>query len=339
MIFRDTSTISSILPLIKTNKNENTERNERNKYSLMEQHTQNNINNNNNKYNFSLDLNYAINNRYNNQKTNNSNENKNDNYMKQETDINKKHESQIFNKRDMILRSRNILNDFIPFTTRSRNPFNAKVILENIESKKDCVYLLNQYLQNHNIQCQYEISTEKDKIIFSFDDEKTAFDFTKIIYNEKIRNPSFKYVVVHMKLLPNKYFLKMKKLERYKKGLSNERLKELVSGTNTKREKRIKKVNLKGVIDFGLKSPFPKAYDIHRKFNSVKTIKNKNKISRNDNNKQIYEYIGYDGLPLKSYDKSRISVLDTHYNPVSASSILSREDNKKKWISPSNFNY
>ena len=70
-----------------------------------------------------------------------------------------------------------------------------------------------------------------------------------------------------MKLLPNKYYLRMKKLERYKKGLSNERIKELVSGANTRGEKRIKKVNLRGVIDFGLKSPFPKAYDIHRKFN------------------------------------------------------------------------
>ena len=61
MIFKETSTISSILPLIKSNKNKITETYERNKYSLMERHTKNNMNNN--KYNLSLDINYAINNR------------------------------------------------------------------------------------------------------------------------------------------------------------------------------------------------------------------------------------------------------------------------------------
>ena len=210
MIFRDTSTISSILPLIKTNKNENTERNERNKYSLMEQHTQNNINNNNNKYNYklSLDINSPNNNNRYNDQENDENE---ENY--------KNHQTEAFDTENIITPSRKIYNDYILFTSMNRNPFIAKVIVENIRSRKDCLYLLEQYLQREGKDSQYKISEEQNKIILFFDDEKTAFDFTKIIYNEKIKNALYKNVFVHMKLLPNKLYLKKQKIKKYKKGL------------------------------------------------------------------------------------------------------------------------
>ena len=39
------------------------------------------------------------------------------------------------------------------------------------------------------------------------------------------------------------------------------------------------------------------------------------KFSRNEAHNSIDAYIGYDGNPLKSYEKLKISVLDTHYNP------------------------
>ena len=212
MIFKEFSTLSNILPLIKSNKNEMVKRYERNKISLMKNHTQNNIcnYNYNNKYNYklSLDINSPNNNNRYNDQENDENE---ENY--------KNHQTEAFDTENIITPSRKIYNDYILFTSMNRNPFIAKVIVENIRSRKDCLYLLEQYLQREGKDSQYKISEEQNKIILFFDDEKTAFDFTKIIYNEKIKNALYKNVFVHMKLLPNKLYLKKQKIKKYKKGL------------------------------------------------------------------------------------------------------------------------
>ena len=42
-------------------------------------------------------------------------------------------------------------------------------------------------------------------------------------------------------------------------------------------------------------------------------------------------------MNIKSYEKQKISVLDTHYNPISGFEY--REDNKSRWLSPSNFKF
>lgn len=232
-----------------------------------------------------------------------------------------------------ITNSRNITSESILY--KSKNPFLARVELENIRSKKDCIYLLEEYLKSNNINSQYEINNEQDKIIFSFYDEKIAFEFTKIIYNEKNKNILYKNVLVHLKLLPNKSYLKKQKSER-KRGLSIESIIKLYKGSSyVKRPKVLPKI--KGNINFGLKSPFYNVHNSNNKINSEKKIKNKNFFSRNSNTGDLFGYIGYDGNPLKSYEKLKISVLDTHYNPFS--NMKYREEDKKKWVSPTNFKY
>ena len=62
--------------------------------------------------------------------------------------------------------------------TNNNNPYVAKVILENVRSLKDCIYLLDNYLKANNIQTYYEAKNDLDKILFMFADEKIAFEFT-----------------------------------------------------------------------------------------------------------------------------------------------------------------
>ena len=325
MIYKESTTTSNILPLIKNNQNENVDSSQ-NKYTFTDQYSRNTNNNNNNKDNLTLDINYISNNRYNLQ-------NNSDNEINSDTDKDKEKENK-YNYHSLT-NSRNTSNEHIPYT--ARNPFIAKVELENIRSRKDCLYLLDLLMKKQNKECQYELTSEQDKLIFSFEDEQTAFEFTKIIYNEKNKNSLYKHVIVHMKLLPNKMYLKKQNLEKKKKGISLESIMKLYNGSSyTKKPKEFPKIY--GNINFGLKSPFYNVNDHKKKkINSFKTIKTRNYISRNNNNGDIYGYVGYDGLPLKSYNKLRISVLDTHYNPFS--NYKYREDNKKKWVSPSNFKY
>ena len=217
--------------------------------------------------------------------------------------------------------------------TNNDNPYIARVILENVRSLKDCVFLLENYLKSNNIQTHYETGQEQEKVIFMFADEKIAFEFTKIIYNEKSKNYLYKNVKVNFSLEPNKTYLKRQKLNNRKRGLSYESIMQLYKGSSyVKKVKEFPKIV--GNVNLGMKSPFY-VVNLNRRKNKNNTSKSL-KFKRNDSNKiSIDGYFGYDGNPLKSYEKLKISVLDTHYNPFS--NVHFRDENRKKWFCPSNF--
>ena len=219
--------------------------------------------------------------------------------------------------------------------TNNDNPYIARVILENIRSLKDCIYLLENYLKLNNIQTYYETKSEQDKITFMFADEKIAFEFTKIIYNEKNKNYLYKNVKVNFSLEPNKTYIKREKIKNRKRGLSYESIMQLYQGSSyVKKDKEFPKII--GNVKLGLKSPFY-VVSLNKKKNKLNTSK-KFLLSRNSLNLNTIEgYLGYDGNPLKSYEKLKINVLDTHYNPFS--NVKFRDENKNKWLSPNNFKY
>ena len=218
--------------------------------------------------------------------------------------------------------------------TNNNNPYVAKVILENVRSLKDCIYLLDNYLKANNIQTYYEAKNDLDKIIFMFADEKIAFEFTKIIYNEKNKNYLYKNVKVNFSLEPNQTFLKKQKIKNRKKGLPFESIMHLYRGSSyVKKVKEFPKIV--GNVNLGLKSPFY-SVNLKRKKSTINKSKNE-KFSRNYVQNSVDAYIGYDGNPLKSYEKQKISVLDTHYNPFS--NVKYRIENKNKWLSPNTFKF
>ena len=206
-------------------------------------------------------------------------------------------------------------------------PYISKVELQYIRSVKDCIYLLEEYLKSNNIQCNYETQSDQDTITFLFDDEKAAMGFTKIIYAEKIKNALYKNVILHFRLIPNQVYLRSINLEKnQKRGLSYESIMKLYKGNSyVKQEKKIPK-NL-GYLNNGI-LPFFDSNENRFKLIKKNIINNKNKHNL---------FVGYDGKPLKSYQKLRINVLDTHYNPIFNHKI--REENKSKWLSPYSFKF
>ena len=230
--------------------------------------------------------------------------------------------------------------DEIKSLTNNNNPYIAKVILENVRSLKDCIYLLDNYLKSNNIQTYYEANSVQDKLVFMFADEKIAFEFSKIIYNEKNKNYLYKNVKVHFSLEPNQTFLKKQKIKNRKRGLPYESIMQLYRGSSyVKKVKEFPKIqgNI-NLVNLGIKSIKSPFYSVNLKkkinlFNKSRHIK----FSRNEAHNSIDAYIGYDGNPLKSYEKQKISVLDTHYNPFS--NIKYRAENKNKWMSPNNFKF
>ena len=281
------------------------------------------INNYNNNL-MTLEPNKISNNRYNIQ-DNNEIDNKDNNIIVNDEDNQKISKT--------IETPRSISNSSVLDTIN--NPYTAKVELQNVISIKDCIYLLEQYLKSQNKQPHYEISSGEDNMIFAFDDEKTAFDFTKIIYKEKIENSLFKNVLVHLSLSPNQNYIKKQRSEHKKRGISYETIMRLYSGSGYKKKvKEFPKVI--GNIKFGIKSPFYNVNDSRKnKINSMRHLKGKNNSQSINNGGDFYGYVGYDGLPLKSYEKLKIRVLDTHYKPIS--NFNYRQEEKNKWVSPTNF--
>lgn len=222
----------------------------------------------------------------------------------------------------------------------NKNQYYSKVIIQNVPSTNTMIDLLENYLTENNYKIYYETSFESDKIIFVFHEEKIAFEFTKLLYNEKNKNPLYKDIIIRLSLSPNQIYIK-NNMENKKRGLSHESILKLFNGNSYVRPVKPPK-KIYGNFNFGIKSPF---FSIHDKINKIN--KNRSEKSFDGNHKLKYlnsvpnsgdinGYVGYDGKPLKNYEKLRISVLDTHYNP---SSFEYREDNKDRWVSPSNFKF
>ena len=211
------------------------------------------------------------------------------------------------------------------------NQLCAKVIIENCHSYSDVIYTLDNFLSKKNIKTHYETSYELNKIILSFQDEKIAFEFTKLINYKKNNNPAFNNVIVHLSLSPNEANEKTiihNKIK--KKGLSYESIMRLVNGNSyIKKEKPLPKIL--GNAKIGMKLSFYNAR------NGKKYRINKTKSVNSIDEKHLLRNIGYDGKPLKSYENLKISVLNTRYKPILTKIV--RNDNKNKWISPVNFKF
>ena len=219
------------------------------------------------------------------------------------------------------------------------NQYYAKVIIQKVPAQNDIILLLDKYLAENNYIKNYETSYDNDIMIFTFDEEKIAFGFTKLLYNEKNKNPIYKYIIIRLSLSPNQKYIK-NSIENKRRGLSYESILKLFNGNSY--VKRIKpEPKIYGNINFGIKCPFYNVNDKKIKLSKPrkdKSLSNKNIFNKNNSisdRGDIYGYVGYDGKPLKNYEKLKISVLNTHYKPLN--SFEFREENKKRWMSPSDF--
>ena len=192
----------------------------------------------------------------------------------------------------------------------------SKVTIENIRQPKEVLLMLNNFLTENDYDTNYKHSIEKNKISFIFNEEEIAFNFTKLLNNMKNRNPIYQNVNVHLSLTPNNNYNKTKD-GKNKRGLSIDSIQRLFNGLGAKKHDKSKvKLNL----DLGGSSPFLYPYE----------------KKRNKRNKNSPENSSFDNK-LKDYNKLPIRVLDTNYKPLRSPEF--REENKDKWICPSNFKW
>ena len=147
-------------------------------------------------------------------------------YISKESSINKVKELSIHNSSSQRYIPPIIQNKNYPVT--NRNEFDSKVIIQNMSSSQDIIYLLDDFLAQKNYKINYETSYEPNKLIFSFQEEKIAFEFIKLLNNNKNKYPAYKNIIVHLSLSPNELFTKKITEEKTKKrGISHESILKL----------------------------------------------------------------------------------------------------------------
>lgn len=217
----------------------------------------------------------------------------------------------------------------------SSSNFLSKVIIENIPSPQKAISLLENFLSQNNYEnINYQKIEGEEKIEFIFNDEQVAFNFTKLIHQQKERSPSFYNVNVHLSLVPNNNYGRGRCSSLKKKGLPIASIQRLFQGlgvtSKNKEEKKMNKIN--GNLDLGVSSPFlyPHERKKMKKDNKkCETEGNVLKGKNSGNNEFINKFKDYTRLPIR--------VLDTHYCPLSDPNF--RPEEKNKWVSPSNFKY
>ena len=288
--------------------------NENNRYNFKEgdyhyQHEGSSLNYTNN---YSNDYYYYRNNSYNNHNNyNNYNHFRNNNL----TSIN---ETASQNTISTEKKEENIPNNLKSKTieTSINSNYLSKVTVENIRQPKDIIFTLDNFLTENKYENDYKQIMEKNKISFIFNKEEIAFNFTKLLNNMKNRNPIYQNINVHLSLTPNNNYNKTIDGKNRKRGLSIDSIQRLFNGLGAKKHEKSKvKLNL----ELGGSSPFLYPYEKRR------NKRNKNSPENSLDNK------------LKDYNKLPIRVLDTDYKPLRSPEF--REEQKDKWVCPSNFKW
>ena len=109
------------------------------------------------------------------------------------------------------------------------NQFLQKIIIENHPSTEDLMYLLDNFLIENNYPIDFITDNEPNKISITFNDENIAFNFTKKLNLEKIKNPLYSVTNITLTLVKNENFSPPKIIKR-KKGLSIDKIERLYKG-------------------------------------------------------------------------------------------------------------
>ena len=220
--------------------------------------------------------------------------------------------------------------------TKEINPiFLTKIIIENPPSSEEITFILENYIKITRCEFKYELFYDINYMIFTFEEEKIALDFMKLLFQEKQSNPRFQHTSINIQLSKKKNISKLPEINnKIAKGV----LKRLYYGIGYEKKEKPKKKFL-GNVQFTIQSPF--CYK-----NPKKMKKNISELNSNEKNffhkklKDInignkFGFIEFNENYFKDNKKFGINLLNTTYKPLAK--VIVREENKNKWMCPLDF--
>lgn len=199
----------------------------------------------------------------------------------------------------------------------TKDQFVQKVIIENHSSTEDLMYILDTFLTENNYPVDYSTDNERNKITITFNQEDIAFNFTRKLNLEKLKNPSYTNTKITLTLVQNENYISPKKIIK-KRNLPLDSIERLYKG-----ESFISKSN-------NMKKSRSRIGNVSRL------------ILQNSNNLRgklylLYFFILEFGVPYKVGQLSNRKNNNLNLQRIPPLQYKFREVHKERWVSPTNF--
>ena len=199
----------------------------------------------------------------------------------------------------------------------TKDQFVQKVIIENHSSTEDLMYILDTFLTENNYPVDYSTDNERNKITITFNQEDIAFNFTRKLNLEKLKNPSYTNTKITLTLVQNENYISPKKIIK-KRNLPLDSIERLYKG-----ESFISKSN-------NMKKSRSRIGNVSRL------------ILQNSNNLRgklylLYFFILEFGVPYKAGQFSNRKSNNLNLQRIPPLQYKFREVHKERWVSPTNF--
>ena len=130
----------------------------------------------------------------------------------------------------------------------STSQFAQKLIIQNHPSTENILYTLEHFLSENDYETDYVTDNEQNKLIILFYNDEIAYNFTKELNIEKIKNPAYSDINITLSIMLNENYKPPKNLKK-KKFLSFESIERLYKGETLYQKPNNKKAKTKSKFE------------------------------------------------------------------------------------------
>ena len=130
----------------------------------------------------------------------------------------------------------------------STSQFVQKLIIQNHPSTENILYTLEHFLSENDYETDYVTDNEQNKLIILFYNDEIAYNFTKELNIEKIKNPAYSEINITLSIIKNENYKPPKNLKK-KKFLSFESIERLYKGETLYQKPNNKKAKTKSKFE------------------------------------------------------------------------------------------
>ena len=130
----------------------------------------------------------------------------------------------------------------------STSQFAQKLIIQNHPSTENILYTLEHFLSENDYETDYVTDNEQNKLIILFYNDEIAYNFTKELNIEKIKNPAYSEINITLSIIKNENYKPPKNLKK-KKFLSFESIERLYKGETLYQKPNNKKAKTKSKFE------------------------------------------------------------------------------------------
>ena len=129
----------------------------------------------------------------------------------------------------------------------STSQFVQKLIIQNHPSTENILYTLEHFLSENNYETDYVTDNEPNKLIILFYNDEIAYNFTKELNIEKIKNPAYSDINITLSIMLNENYKPPKNLKK-KNFYQLNQLKDYIKVKLFIKNQIIKKQKLEGIL-------------------------------------------------------------------------------------------